>query len=115
MPDLKISQLPATVTVTDADLVETVQGGTNKQTTALQLKSYLGLVGTPISIQSGVDISTNLYPSTGGTFTGGVPGAGNIFPVTVGGNLNGGFVPAGALLLSLVNMPGQTNSNWRII
>ena len=39
MPDEKISQMPAAVSVSDADLLEIVQGGTNKKITRGLLKS----------------------------------------------------------------------------
>lgn len=117
MPDEKMSELASASTIADADLFETVQGGTNKKASASLFKAYLGLlIGVPIVFMpTGADISSNQYPSTGGTGPAGVPGAGNIFFVSVPGTLDGVFVPIGSLLLSFITTPGQVDTNWRII
>lgn len=66
------------------------------------------------SFRGGYDASTNLFPSTGGSGTGGAIQAGDVWVVTTAGTLGGVFVDVGATLLALVATPGQTSSNWAI-
>jgi hypothetical protein len=69
--------------------------------------------------RAAVDISGNAYPTTGGSGTGGAILAGDQFPVSVGGNLDLGTgvepVPAKSILVALVDTPGSTPANWRVI
>jgi hypothetical protein len=62
-----------------------------------------------------VDLSGNTYPTTGGTGTSGAIQAYNTFRVTVEGTIGGTLIPVDAILFSLVDTPGQTTSNWRVI
>jgi hypothetical protein len=61
MANVKISELPATTTLTDTDLVAVVNNGTTKQVTAVNLKTYVAPAltenGSPVT--SG-EISQNI-------------------------------------------------------
>jgi hypothetical protein len=61
MANVKISELPATTTLTDSDLVAVVNNGTTKQVTAVNLKTYVAPAltenGSPVT--SG-EISQNI-------------------------------------------------------
>lgn len=65
------------------------------------------------------DASSNLFPEAGGSGVGGTVEQGNIFRVTVAGDLtiDGApeTVPVGTLLLALTDAPGQDDANWRLI
>lgn len=66
------------------------------------------------------DASVNAYPSSGGSGAGGAIQAGNEWYVSVSGDLdiNGLGVTTvyyGAILKALVNAPGTTPSNWKVI
>ncbi len=75
MADKKISELPVADTLTGSELAEVVQGGVNKRAPASQfgVNHYRGVY----------DLSTEAYPSSGGTGTGGIPAAGDYW---IGGN-----------------------------
>lgn len=59
---------------------------------------------------------TDVYPSTGGSGTGGAVMAGDEWYVSVVGDNTdyGGTMPLKTTLKALVNSPGQTASNWKI-
>lgn len=61
------------------------------------------------------DASGDVFPSTGGTGTSGAIKAFNTFVLSVGGTLGGVFFNAGSILVALVDNPGQTYTNWRIV
>lgn len=70
--------------------------------------------------RGGYDASTNLYPAAGGSGGGGDPQAGDMWNVTVQGDLDVfglGVITVfeQAILTALVNSPGQTPANWRVI
>jgi hypothetical protein len=60
------------------------------------------------------DASTNLFPASGGS-GGGDPQAGDMWNVTIAGTLGGESANITAILVALVNSPGQTAGNWRIL
>jgi hypothetical protein len=60
------------------------------------------------------DASVNLYPSSGGSGTGGLILKANIWIISVGGTIDGNTVIAGQTLLAKVDNPGQTSANWAI-
>jgi hypothetical protein len=64
--------------------------------------------------RGGYNASTNLFPAAGGS-TGGDPQAGDMWNVTVAGTLGGESANVTAILVALVNSPGQTAANWRIL
>lgn len=61
------------------------------------------------------DASTNLYPATGGTGSGGAVKKGNRWKLSVGGNIgeDGELVAAGTVIEAWVNTPGQDPANWK--
>lgn len=61
------------------------------------------------------DASTNLFPSSGGSGTGGAIQRYNTYLLSVGGTLDGVYYGTGAILIAMVNDPGQVATNWRII
>lgn len=60
------------------------------------------------------DASSNLFPSTGGSGTGGAVLKGDIWTVSVAGTLGGTAVNIGDTVRALIDSPGNTASNWAI-
>ena len=81
----------------------------NKVTTKAQSVSGL------LNYRGSYDASVNSYPATGGSGTAGVILKGDSWTISVAGTLGGVAVVPGDLLISQVNTPGQTASNWDII
>lgn len=88
---------------------------TNDMEVTIIMDSGSTVAAGSLALQDAVDISDDLFPSTGGSGSLGAVKKGNLFPVTTGGTLDGNFVPAGSLLLALVDTPGQTATNWRVL
>lgn len=61
------------------------------------------------------DASAGLFPTTGGSGSGGAVSAGNQWRISVGGTLGGEPVDPGDQIIAAVNVPGQTASNWIIV
>jgi hypothetical protein len=63
-----------------------------------------------------VDLSSNLFPTTGGTGVGGAILKNNTFDVTVQGTPAGMTEPilVGCTIRALADTPGQTLANWRV-
>jgi hypothetical protein len=62
------------------------------------------------------DASTNLFPAAGlGSGVGGAIRAGDEWYFSVAGTLDGGLWPIGTIAKALVDAPGQTTTNWRLI
>lgn len=59
MSNEKLSALPVANPTADADLLYTVQGGTSKKTTALDIKNYIGAGAGNLKVIGGWDASTN--------------------------------------------------------
>ncbi len=98
----------------DVIAAETAAGGNTRTRVANLLKDMIdSKPNNPV--RGNYDASTNLFPEVGGTGSSGVVLRGNQFPVVVGGNLNGEFVPAGSILFALDDQPAQDASKWRII
>jgi hypothetical protein len=79
--------------------------------------SYLNQYDTSVWRDCGnVDLSSNAFPTTGGTGSGGAILKNNTFDVTVTGTPSGATepIPVGAMIRALTDSPGQTLSNWRI-
>lgn len=104
MPNLKITELPVADPITGAELYEVVQGGLNKKATQSMLNPFRGDYA-----------GTTTLPTTGGTFTGGVPGAGNEWRLTATLTVGGNVYEAGTIIKAMVNTPGQTLSNWAFL
>ena len=62
----------------------------------------------------GYDASGNDYPTTGGSGTDGTILKGNTFEVTTASTTDGLF-PLGSTLRALIDSPGQTSTNWRVM
>lgn len=84
--------------------------------TVLAVKTYAdGLVVGLLNDRGSYDASTNLYPSTGGSGTGGAIKKGNLWAISVPGTLGGVAVGVGDWIRALIDSPGQTASNWGIV
>ncbi len=66
------------------------------------------------SMRAQYNASTNLFPSTSGRGTSGVPIRGDAYYISTAGVLGGVPVPAGKFIMALTNTPGQTPANWVI-
>lgn len=60
------------------------------------------------------DASGNVFPSTGGSGSGGAVLKGDLWTVSVAGTLGGNAVTAGDVVRALIDTPGQTASNWAV-
>lgn len=80
---------------------------------AIQL-AIANQIGSAKSFRGGYDASSNLFPTTGGSGSGGAVQAGDVWVITTGGTLGGTVVSQGDTIIALVNTPGQTASNWSI-
>jgi uncharacterized protein (TIGR02145 family) len=60
------------------------------------------------------DASVNLYPSSGGSGTGGLILMANIWIASVGGTIDGITVIPGQTLMAKIDNPGQNSANWAI-
>jgi hypothetical protein len=87
----------------------------NKIPTEQAVKTYVDTTATSaFNLRGGWDASSNLFPTTGGTGTGGAVEAGNLWIITVAGTLGGNSVEPNDIIVALVDTPGQTDSNWNI-
>lgn len=68
-----------------------------------------------VSFRGGWDASGGTYPTTGGTGVAGAIENGNWWYINVAGTLSGTAVQIGDSITALVNVPGQTGSNWLIL
>src|SRR6185437_1095673 len=66
------------------------------------------------SFRGGYDASSNLFPSSGGSGSGGSIRGGDYWIITIGGTLGGTEVFPSDTVLALVDAPGQTAANWII-
>lgn len=66
------------------------------------------------SFRGGYDASVNLFPSANGSGPIGSIASGDFWVVIIGGTLGGVPVLPNDTVLALVNIPGQTSSNWTI-
>jgi microcystin-dependent protein len=105
--------------VIDSGLSVSTISSTSSDTTLLTSKATQTAIANAITgsedLRGGYDASSNLFPTTGGTGTGGAINAGNYWYITVAGTLGGELVPVGSSITALVNNPAQTASNWLII
>lgn len=58
------------------------------------------------------DASSNAFPTSGGSGSGGAVLKGDVWTISVAGTLGGVAVTAGDTIRALVDTPGQTASNW---
>ena len=79
-------------------------------------KTYVdGLVVGLIDDRGNYDASGNVYPSTGGSGTGGAILKGDLWYISVAGVLGGVAVNIGDSVRALVDTPAQTGSNWNVL
>jgi hypothetical protein len=114
----KFTQLPVAGTLAGDEIVAIVQDGVSKQSTAQDIAD-LGSGGVE-HWRGSYDASVDAYPSSGGSGGGGSIQAGDEWYISVSGDLdiNGLGVTTvypGALLKALVNTPGTTPANWKVI
>jgi hypothetical protein len=79
--------------------------------------SYLNIFDNTVWRDCGdVDLSADLFPTSGGTGAAGAILKNNTFDVTVEGTPGGALEPilVGCTIRALVDTPGQTLANWRI-
>jgi len=77
------------------------------------VKTYAdSLVGGLLDYRGAYDASSNLYPSAGGSGASGTILVGDTWAISVQGILGSGVVHVGDYIISKVDTPGQTASNW---
>jgi len=80
------------------------------------VKAYADLlVAGLLRDQGNYNASSNLFPSTGGSGTGGAVMQGDLWYINVAGTLGGTSVLVGYSIRALVDTPGQTSTNWAIL
>lgn len=72
------------------------------------------MVSNLLDLRGNYDASSNLYPTTGGSGSGGAIAKGDTFIINGAGTLGGQAVENGDVINALVNTPGQIASNWNI-
>lgn len=112
----KITELTTASSIVGDELVEVVQDGVNKKVAV----SNIGGGGGTAYWRGSYDLSVNAYPSSGGSGTAGAIQSGDEWYVSVGGDLDvTGLgvitINPGAIIKSLVDTPGSTPGNWRVI
>ncbi len=88
--------------------------GQDNKDTFLFKDTVLGSTGAAFVFCGNADLSSNLFPTTGGTGTAGAIKKGNVFRVSVYGEPGGYPIDVNAEIRALVDTPGQTLSNWWI-
>jgi hypothetical protein len=84
-----------------------------KYPTTLAVKNYMdGRLSSVVVDCGSWDASTGSYPATGGTGAAGAIKKGNLFFISVAGNIGGTALNVGDSIRALVDNPGQVNSNW---
>jgi len=114
MANKKISELSAASALGGTELIETVQGGVNVQTTTQGIAD----LGTGVDHWIGTwDPTGNVLPDTGdgGNGTGGAPLAGDEWVLIADLTLGGNFYATGTMIKAKSTSPGQTVSNWIFI
>lgn len=114
MAQKKFTELTAADALTGIEVLAVVQGGTSKKTTAAAIALSSG------HWRGAYDLSVDAYPSSGGSGEGGSIQSGDEWYVSVSGDLDlEGLgiitINAGALIKALVNTPGSTPANWKVI
>lgn len=85
-------------------------------TQGLATKNYAdNLVVGMLNDRGSWDASANLFPTTGGSGSGGVIRKGDMWFISVAGVLAGKAVTVGDSFRALTNTPGQTAGNWSVL
>lgn len=103
-----VEALDAATTTTGTILIAVSHDGDAEKMTPAQLADAAGVVNHYRGDYAG----TTTMPTTGGTFTGGVPAAGNEWRLTAQLVIGGNVYPAGTIIKAAINTPGQTLTNW---
>jgi hypothetical protein len=118
----KITELPAGSALSGPELFEAVQSGQNVKITATQIATFTGGGGGGgvDHWRGAYDLSVDAYPSSGGSGVAGAIQSGDEWYVSVIGDLDvTGLgvitINTGAIIKALVNTPGTTPENWRVI
>lgn len=110
MPDLRISELTQR-TPDGLEYFEVIippfSPGTNR-------KVLLSDIFAQLNSYRGDWAGASAFPATGGTFTGGVPAAGNRWRLTAVMTIGSDVYDVGSIIEANINTPGQTRANWTI-
>lgn len=100
------------VTANGTELMVVSKDGESVQMTTQQVAD-LADPGSTVGVLRfiGTWNTTNAFPSSGGTGTGGAPGIGNIWLLTDFLSDGVNFYPAGTLIMSIVDVPASS-SDW---
>jgi len=94
---------------TETDITKLLQ-------TTEDIKAYAdSLVVGLLDDRGNYDASGNVFPSTGGSGSGGAILKGDLWLISVAGTLGGVSVAIGDTIRALTDTPGQTAGNWAII
>lgn len=100
-----------------ADIAQEITDRQNGDTQTLNdAKNYAdGLVVGLLDDRGSWDASGNTFPNAGGSGAGGAIKKGDLWFISVGGNLGGEVVTIGDSVRALTDNPGQIAANWNII
>jgi hypothetical protein len=85
----------------------------SKIATALAVKTLVeGMVAGLLDYRGGYDASSNTFPATGGSGTGGAILKADTWVISVAGKLGGKDIHVGDFLIANTDTPGQTAANW---
>lgn len=116
----KITELPTADTLTGLEYVEVVQDGFNKKVATANISGGTFDLSGVVQHRGNFSLAANLFPSTGGTGSGGTVEENNRWFITVGSTTlldeNGDQIPAGVFIEAKVDSPSTTDiSDWWII
>lgn len=107
--DVALGGSPTTTTQSAGD--NTTKIATTAFVTTAVANGTIGL----LDYRGSYDASSNLFPATGGSGIAGAILKGDFYIVSVAGTLGGVSVTPGDLVISVVDTPGQTSTNWNLI
>ena len=93
------------------------QFGEDQADTFMTVSAFLGTsTGVPVVFCGNADLSSDTFPTTGGTGALGAIMKGNSFRVSIGttSGIGNQFIDPNTEIIALVDTPGQTLSNWWI-
>jgi len=121
MSDKRLHQVSAsTSTIESADIIYVEKGVDNSDakmtgtSVNAQIKEVITTEGY-VNDRGSYDASVNVFPSTGGSGTGGAILKGNLWTISVAGILGTKTVNVGDEIRALSDSPGQTSANWAIL
>lgn len=107
--DVALGGNPTTATQSAGD--NTTKIATTAFVTTAVANGTIGL----LDYRGSYDASSNLFPATGGSGIAGAILQGDFWICSVGGTLGSTAVTPGDLIISIVDTPGQTSTNWDLI